>query len=767
MSLNRLLERLLPGSTESSVILAVAFCALAVLGLALLALLGWLAELPRLASFGPGMIPMAPSTALFFLLCGLALLVLLEPFSTFWRRLLLLPPLMVLVAFSLLVYFLAAKGVYMRVEHLGLDISGLLNGVPVGHMSPLTAFGFVWLGLVLALLLAARLWSRPAGVEARAFYGLILIFVVLIAGIITAGFVSFRHHEQGHRAAMVHELSAVAALKAERITAWLRELQLNGEELARNHGFADRVEKWLQHDDLQEREVVLSRLADQMEVYNFYGITLLAADKQYVYSQGLNWDRREEVKELLELAADTGWVVRSDLFKDDAGVVHMIWVVPIIADPRRPPVAFVIRSVMAGDFLFPFLAGWPGASQSAETLLVRPEGKQVRYLNPPRFASASPLELVLPLGREEVPAVQAVLGRQGIVEGVDYRGVPVVAALQPVPQTSWYLLARMDMAEMYAPLRERLWVIMLAVLVLLMVAAAGVVLLRRRQQHDQQLARLSREAQRQRHQKAELEQQVARRTAQLATVNRELEAFTYSVSHDLKAPLRGIEGYSRLLLRDYQEQLDEDGRLLVGYICRGVEQMQELIEALLAYSRLERREIKQQGVEPAGLVQAVLAGFADQLEAAGVELQVEVPECKVCADPEGLRMALRNLLANAIKFSRNSRPPRVSIRAVPQGGKLLLSVQDNGVGFKMKDAERIFEIFTRLARDHDEAGSGVGLALVRKAVERMGGRVWAESEPGCGATFWLEIPLAAAPHRDQTTAEHPMNAHDRSIMQGS
>jgi len=239
---------------------------------------------------------------------------------------------------------------------------------------------------------------------------------------------------------------------------------------------------------------------------------------------------------------------------------------------------------------------------------------------------------------------------------------------------------------------------------------------------------------------AELEQRVAERTVELEATNKELGAFSYSVSHDLKAPLRGIDGYSQILLEDYGNQIDAEGRQLVANIRRGVLQMHELIEDLLAYSRMERRAVKTSLVDLRALVETIVRVRGQSDSDAEVSIELDVPNLDVDADREGLALILRNLLENAIKFSRKKKAVNVRIGARREDGKLLIWVKDNGIGFDMKYHDRIFEIFQRLHRAEDYPGTGVGLALVYKATHRMGGRVWAESEPDNGATFFLELP---------------------------
>lgn len=238
----------------------------------------------------------------------------------------------------------------------------------------------------------------------------------------------------------------------------------------------------------------------------------------------------------------------------------------------------------------------------------------------------------------------------------------------------------------------------------------------------------------------ELEQRVAERTAQLQAKNKELETFAYSVSHDLKAPLRGIDGYSRFLQQDYASVIDEEGQTFLDNIRRAARQMSQLIDDLLAYSRLDRQRVRRVPVDLAQLVQTLLAEQQEAIAARAARITQNNLDVTVIADPDGLAMALRNLLDNALKFTPESRKPAIEIGCETIDKAYLIWVKDNGVGFDMQFQERIFEIFQRLHRAETYPGTGVGLALVRRAMERMGGTAWAESEPGKGATFYLQVP---------------------------
>jgi PAS domain S-box-containing protein len=240
---------------------------------------------------------------------------------------------------------------------------------------------------------------------------------------------------------------------------------------------------------------------------------------------------------------------------------------------------------------------------------------------------------------------------------------------------------------------------------------------------------------------ADLEARVRQRTAELDAANKELQTFTYSVSHDLKAPLRGIDGYSRLLLDAYHDQLGEEGQLFIDNVRSGVAHMSRLIEDLLAYSRLDRSNLHSQTLDLSAQLSSCLENYAAEVAACGMIVKVAVlPGLRLHADPDGLNMVLRNLLDNALKFSRKSQPPTLAISATQTDDSVILAFKDNGIGFDMRFHARIFEIFQRLQRAEEYPGTGVGLAIAHKATQRMGGRIWAESAPGQGACFYLKLP---------------------------
>jgi len=242
-------------------------------------------------------------------------------------------------------------------------------------------------------------------------------------------------------------------------------------------------------------------------------------------------------------------------------------------------------------------------------------------------------------------------------------------------------------------------------------------------------------------QATELEQRVKDRTRQLEAAIRELDTFVHTVSHDLKAPLRGMEGFAQALNEDYGGGLDETGRRYIAIIRTSATRMGELIDDLLAYSRIEHRAIERGPVRLESLLAPLLGDLQDEIEARGLTVTQELALSEVVGERDGLREALANLLSNAVKFSPSGSGV-IIVRSYREGGEAVITVADGGIGFDMKHHDRIFGIFERLHRIEEYPGTGVGLAIVRKVAERHGGRAWAQSTIGSGSTFFLAIPAA-------------------------
>lgn len=239
---------------------------------------------------------------------------------------------------------------------------------------------------------------------------------------------------------------------------------------------------------------------------------------------------------------------------------------------------------------------------------------------------------------------------------------------------------------------------------------------------------------------ASLEQKVEERTARLREANAELEAFSYSVSHDLRAPLRSMESYARILYEEHAQNLNEEGRYYAQRIMKNASKMDRLMIDVLTMARISRSDLSLAPIDVETLVEEVIDQYPD-LAAVHKQIHFERPLGRVIADHSSLVQCFSNLLQNAFKFVPESRTPEVRVSAVFEPTFVTLSVTDNGIGIDPALHQRIFGMFERASPAH-VPGTGIGLAIVKKAVDRMGGTVGVDSHPDQGARFWLRLPRA-------------------------
>ena len=1059
-------------------------------GLAIYTLAGWYRGLPGFLNPAPNAVPMAPSTALLFLALGGGV------FLRAWRpnaeriRRLSIAAAALAILMGLALAVTSANGVFLDIEHPGLSIEGRPTGIPLGHMSPLTALLLAvsglslatslpslagrwveastrWLasvavvaGFVLVLMYAwdvAPLYSvllvPPAAPTSVAILSLglglfgtwtlrsvaakpeqrpletmfptyLLSMLTFAVGSIMIGTLAYRAHVGQYRVEIDREMAAIGDLKVAELVDWRQGQMGNASTLRDNGAFSALAQRYLQDPrDGEARQAIAQWLTGYLAAYGYDRVSLL--DASAVERMSLPSDGEPLSPYLVSQAAaaiGSGQASLVDFYRDNPGEpAHMGLVIPIL-DGGRPLGTLAFR-IDPSVYLYPFLAGWPTNSRTAETLVVRREGDEVVFLNELRFQQGAALNLRLALAQQTSPASAAVRGVTGIMEGLDYRGVPVIAYLSPVEDSPWFLVARIDRQEVYEPLRDRLLETVVVVGALLFGAAAGFGMMWRQERlmqyraeaalgesehrlqttmdsmlegaqligfdwrylyvndalavqgkkakdellgrtmmeaypgidqtdffvtlrrcmekrvterlenefvfpdgstgvfdlslqpmpegvfilssditerkraeaaayrHTEQVEALNRVArivsgsleldevydgfvaelrrlmpvdrtsitridearenwtivrqwttveptlqpggwhpleksvfgevvrtgqplvespidqdgrwvespllrdegmqsriivplmvkdrvtgtvsvaarslhafseadlemvvplaaqlalavenvrlyEKEREYAALLEQRVTERTAELEDANRELEAFSYSVSHDLRAPLRAVDGFSRILLEDHAASLDGDARRYLDLVRGGTQQMGRLIDDLLAFSRLSRQDLGRRIIQPTTLARQAL----EQLEAdqAGRSLEIVIDDMpEASADPSLVRQVYVNLLSNALKFTRARSPAHIQVGSLHQNGTPVYFVRDDGVGFDMAYVGKLFGVFQRLHRSEEYEGTGVGLAIVQRVVHRHGGRVWAEGAVDQGATVFFTLP---------------------------
>jgi len=231
------------------------------------------------------------------------------------------------------------------------------------------------------------------------------------------------------------------------------------------------------------------------------------------------------------------------------------------------------------------------------------------------------------------------------------------------------------------------------------------------------------------------------RTTNLVQTNKELEEFSYSVAHDLRSPLRAIDGFSQLFLDEYRDKVDEEGRRLLSVVHENTQRMAELIDDLLEFTGMARRDLTQTTVDMTALADAVFDEVSSKAGDRKIDFRLSnLPPVR--GDQALLRQVWTNLISNAVKFTAKRVDAVIEVRGEVKGAESVYRVQDNGVGFDMRYIGKLFGVFQRLHGMDEFEGTGIGLAIVRRIVERHGGRVWAESTVGKGATFYFTLPSA-------------------------
>ncbi len=252
---------------------------------------------------------------------------------------------------------------------------------------------------------------------------------------------------------------------------------------------------------------------------------------------------------------------------------------------------------------------------------------------------------------------------------------------------------------------------------------------------------------------SELERKVEQRTSALNESNQHLEAFCYTLAHDLRSPLRAIQGFADMVITDHAAELDDEARMGMERIKNSAERMGRLILDLLAYTDLTRADFRKQSVDLETACRNVLRMFSDEISRTKAEVSLDLPMRFVLGDPAGVERVLVNLLGNALKFAHPERCPQIEISSAASNMNTRVSVKDNGLGLDPKYCKRIFGVFERLQpMGSPTTGTGIGLAIVKRSVEKMGGQVGMDSVPGQGSCFWFEL-LEVKMEKQQRTSE--------------
>ncbi len=675
--------------------------------------------------------------------------------------------------------------------------------------------------------------------------GFLLIFSFLAAGLVTVGYLSYKNYEQQYRTETVHQLSAIAELKVGELSRYRNARLGDGNVFYKNPAFFRLVHRFFEQPADADAQRQLLGWLGRLSQYGQYDRVWLL-DAQGVTRLSVPGGQQPSASATVQLVSDvlrSGRTTFQDFYRNEKDRrVYLALMVPILDEPdTNRPLGVLVLRIDPSAYLYPFIQRWPVPSETAETLLVRREGNEAVFLNDLRFTTNAALNLHISLESTNTPAVMAVLGTDGIVEGRDYRGSPVIAAVHPIPDSPWFMVARQNTAEMLAPLQARLWQTVVVIGALLFGTAAGLGLIRRQQRvqfyreraksaemlsasefryrrffeatqdgvlildagtgmiidvnpflikllgytHEVFLGKkiwelsFFRDVVANQDHFAELQQKEyiryedmaletsdgrrieveftshvyqvhhqtviqcsvrdisARKKAErnlnetmdeLRASNRDLEQFAYVASHDLQEPLRMVSSYMQLIDRRYKDRLDQDARDFIAYAVDGAVRMQNLIDSLLEYSRLQSRKKPFAAVNLTKVFGQALLDLEGRILETGAQITAgSLPVVR--GDAVQLGRVFQNLIGNALKF-RGEKTPEVRVEAEEFSTHWKITVRDNGIGIEPEHQKKLFKIFQRLHSRAEYPGTGIGLAVCKRIIERHGGETGVESVHG-------------------------------------
>jgi len=598
-----------------------------------------------------------------------------------------------------------------------------------------------------------------------------LLFVLLaVVPVIIVGFLAVYTGRQSIEQVEINHLVSTNLMKSSELTRWIAGNQQRIEELAQRPLMVqnsatlatketidpayDSARLSLEWDHLKPRVKPSSGFTEVSVIGPDSGIILASSD-----------DRQEGkyyANQRFYIEGKTHTYTQGVFYSLPLQQTTMIVSTPII-DRQNNLVAVLAGRLELRD-LSMIMSTQSGLRQTEKTYLVN---KSNFFVTEPRSGEGYAL-------KKTVRTNGVIAGLSGI-DGVgfyeDYRNIPVIGAYKWLPEYNMCLITEVDQAEAYDRINAMtVTVVSIVTLLALIVVAAGFFLARTitrplallvegsaeigRGHLDQRVGtdardeigelsrafdRMAMELKETTVSLDELERRIHERTAQLEAANRELEAFSYSVSHDLRAPLRAIDGYTRILLDDYEPLLDAEGKRICSVISGSAHKMSDLIDDLLAFSRLGRAALNPSKIDMEALAKTVYEELTTAQSRKRINFKIDSAP-PAMGDPALLRQVWVNLISNAIKFSQHQKRAVIRVHAENIENEIVYSVKDNGVGFDMQYTNKLFGVFQRLHSVKEFEGNGVGLALVQRVINRHGGRVWAEGEVGKGATFYFTLP---------------------------
>ncbi len=631
----------------------------------------------------------------------------------------------------------------------------------------------------------------------------ILFLAIASIPLLFVSALTFTHYKNSLETARLSNLQDIAAFKADKIETYFAGLKTNIEVAQGYYNIKKNLPVLIRLADhpsdpkfLASNKMLDGQLQRMQSFLGLSDIMLINIEGKIVYTSNVEHQPIDFLNPLPDpqqkaFAEGKNRVYLSDVFISKATGNRPAMLVTAPAVDFNGALIGVIAFEVDMNSIYKLIQDVTGLGDTGEVLVGRKKGNEVVYLNPLRHDPDAALKKGIPLGGElGGPMQEAVQGRKGAGRLLDYRGKNVIAAWRYLPSLDWGMVAKIDTEETFADvtkLRNLVLVILVLVFVLCAIIAFSIAQFisvpiqtlsqgaeiigsgnldhkigSHRKDEIGQLSRsfdkmtedlkkitssrdeLNREITERKRAEEEilrLNEDLKYQNVQLEESNRELDAFSYSVSHDLRAPLRHMAGFMELLQKRSWPQLDETGRHYMTVISESSIRMGMLIDDLLAFSRIGRSEMQTATIRANKLVQEAIGELREETKERDIAWKIaELPV--ICGDPSLLRLVLVNLISNALKFTRTRPRAEIEIGCTEEEDEFVFFVRDNGVGFDMNYTEKLFGVFQRLHHRDEFEGTGIGLANVRRIVSRHGGRAWAEGSLDQGATIYFSLPKA-------------------------
>lgn len=607
------------------------------------------------------------------------------------------------------------------------------------------------------------------------------LLIIAVLPILLGGYLAFNSGRKSTEDQIISHLTSIADLKTSEIEIWITERVKDTKTLAEDHHMRDYLialetelesEKQISEDDhkVQNKLQIMKHGYKRVFLVDSSGRIVASTDKEDI--------GRKLIEEYVWKPMTSQELYIEDIFRSSEDEILMAFSAPIfeshLEDNKKiyNVIGVIVLEMNMEETLYPIIGNWPGMGRTGETLLVRREANEVLFINELRHMSNTALSMRINVNSDiATPAIFASEGDDGILRAKDYRGVEVLSAYRYISLMEWGFVAKIDQSEAFAPitsLKKKIEMFTIS-LILLVIGFAfwiskgftgPIISLQKSMEkisegdfsvtsevkRGDELGQLSTSfnimTQKLKMSYTALEEEIRKHKQteeSLKYMVNELESFSYSVSHDLRAPLRAIAGFSNIVLEDYAQKLDAEGQRYLGIIDENSKFMGKLIDDILNFSRIGRQDIKSSNINMEKLVKSVYEELKTSLPDRKLKFKVKkLPPAQ--GDKAMIHQVFVNLIGNAIKFTKPKKNAVIEVGGNADGDQNVYYVKDNGVGFDMKYVDKLWGVFQRLHSAEEFGGTGVGLAIVQRIINRHGGKVWAEGKVNEGATLYFTLP---------------------------